>query len=137
MLNKPEEFIMAVLAGLWVVLTYFVADYTGMPTHTVLLITALTLIWAAVLFLLWQRNRVRLIWPCFLGLLIACWWPLFDWLAVKDVVNPAALGDTIIVARPWYATWTAKFIYALIPTLLAYVVLWKLKHQPAKHQITP
>ncbi len=47
---------MAILAALWVVLTYFIADYLGAPTHTALLISALTLIWALVFFILWQRN---------------------------------------------------------------------------------
>ena len=75
MLSKPEEFILAILAGLWVVLTYFLAAYTGMPTHTALLITVLTLIWAIVFFLLWQRNRVRLlagVYGLAGGLLVAC-----------------------------------------------------------------
>lgn len=136
MLNKPEELIMAVLAGLWVVLTYLLADHLGIHTHTVLLITALTLIWAVVFFLLWQRGRIRWIWPLFLGLLVACWWPALDWMAIKDIAmdNPEGL---IVLSHPWYATWTAKIIYAAIPTLAGYAVIWKLKHQPARNQMIP
>ena len=137
MLSKPEEFILAILAGLWVVLTYFLAAYTGMPTHTALLITVLTLIWAIVFFLLWQRNRVRLLWPVFMGLLVACWWPALDWLAIKDLLPLNIAADTIIVSRPWYATWTAKFIYAILPMLAGYVLIWKLKHRPARDQMIP
>ena len=48
MFKRPEELIMAVLAALWVVLTYFAASYFGAPVHTALLICTLTLIWAAV-----------------------------------------------------------------------------------------
>lgn len=137
MLSRPEEFIMAILAGLWVVLTYFLASYTDMPTHTALLITVLSLVWVIVFFLLWQRNRIRLLWPIFLGLLVACWWPALDWLAIKDVLAPGAMGETIVISKPWYATWTAKLIYAAIPMLMGYVVMWKLKTRPAQHQITP
>ena len=48
MFKRPEELIMAVLAALWVVFTYFLASYFGAPTQTALLITAFTLIWAAL-----------------------------------------------------------------------------------------
>ena len=34
MFKRPEELIMAVLAALWVVLTYFAASYFGAPVHT-------------------------------------------------------------------------------------------------------
>ncbi|MCP2041385.1 putative neutral ceramidase superfamily lipid hydrolase [Neisseria sp. HSC-16F19] len=136
MLNRPEELIMAVLAGLWVVLTYLLADYIGIHTHTALLITALSLIWAAVFFMLWQRSRIRWIWPLFLGLLVACWWPALDWLAVKDIAMDNADG-LIVLSRPWYATWTAKLIYAAIPILIGYIIIWKLSHHPARNQMIP
>ncbi len=133
MLSKPEEFILAILAGLWVVLTYFLAAYTGMPTHTALLITVLTLIWAIVFFLLWQRNRVRLLWPVFMGLLVACWWPFLDWWAVKDLVLPG--GDTIVLQRPWYASWTFKLVLAVLPVLGGYAWMWQQRRRQAP--ITP
>ena len=69
MFKRPEELIMAALAALWVVFTYFLASYFGAPTQTALLITAFTLIWAALFFILWQRNLTSMIWPVFLGLL--------------------------------------------------------------------
>ena len=129
MFKRPEEFIMAILAALWVVLTYFLADYFGAPTHTVLLITALTLIWAIVFFIVWQRNVSRLVWPLFLGLLVACWWPFLDWYAVSDILVPGASTDTIMISKPWYATWTFKLIIAAIPVLLGYAFKWKMKRK--------
>ena len=129
MFKRPEEFIMAILAALWVVLTYFLADYLGAPTHTTLLITALSLIWAIVFFIVWQRNASRLIWPLFLGLLVACWWPFLDWYAVSDILVPGASTDTIVIAKPWYATWTFKLIIAAIPVLLGYAVKGKMKRK--------
>lgn len=129
MFKRPEEFIMAILAALWVVLTYFLADYLGAPTAPTLLITALSLIWAIVFFIVWQRNASRLIWPLFLGLLVACWWPFLDWYAVSDILVPGASTDTIVIAKPWYATWTFKLIIAAIPVLLGYAVKWKMKRK--------
>ena len=129
MLKRPEEFIMAILAALWVVLTYFIADYLGAATHTALLISALTLIWALVFFILWQRNITHLIWPVFLGLLVACWWPFLDWYAVSDILVPGASSETIVIAKPWYATWTFKMIIAAIPVLAGYAVKWKFKRK--------
>ena len=66
-----------------------------------------------------------------------CWWPALDWLAIKDLLQLNAAADTIIVSRPWYATWTAKFIYAILPMLAGYVLIWKLKHRPARDQMIP
>lgn len=125
MLNRPEELIMAILAGLWVVLTYFVCAYLGMPTDTRLAITLLTLIWGIVFFLLWQRGQTRRIWPIFLGLLVACWWPMFNWISYKDLIAPGNESSTVIINLPWYATWTAKFIYSFIPIIAGYA--WKIK----------
>ncbi|WP_066567247.1 hypothetical protein [Snodgrassella sp. CFCC 13594] len=125
MFSKPEEVIMAVLAGLWVILTYFLSSYAGMPTHTALLITLFTLIWAIVFFLMWQRSQTRFIWPIFLGLLVACWWPAITWFAYKDVILPGTDMSTIILSLPWYATWTAKFIYAFIPVVVGYIIKWR------------
>ena len=43
-MKKPEEIIMAVLAALWVILTYFVLTYIGAHLETSLTITGLTLL---------------------------------------------------------------------------------------------
>ena len=83
MLNKPEEFIMAVLAGIWVVITFIICRYLHLPTDTGLLVTTLTLIWALVFFLLWQRGRTCKIWPVFLGLLVCAGGVLFTTLLLK------------------------------------------------------
>ena len=125
MFKRPEELIMLVLAVLWVILTYFLCGYFGVPAQTSLLIAALTLIWAAASFSLWQRNYSRLIWPVLLGLLVACWWPFLDWYAVKDIVVPGMEHQAIIVNKPWYAGWTFKFILALIPICAGYFFKWK------------
>ena len=125
MFKRPEELIMAVLAALWVVFTYFLASYFGAPAQTALLITTLTLIWAALFFGLWQRGHTGAIWPIFLGLLVACWWPFIDWYAISGFVTPESVNETIVLNRPWYDTWTAKIIWALIPTVLGYVYKWK------------
>ena len=122
MFKRPEELIMAVLAGLWVVLTYFAAAYFGAPGQTAMLIAVLTLVWAVLLFLLWQRDRARLLWPLFLGLLVACWWPFLDWYAAQSIVIPATSADTIVINKPWYASWTFKTILALIPTVAGYAL---------------
>lgn len=127
-LKRPEEAIMAVIAALWVVLTYFCAVYLGAPAQTALLITALTLLVMIPLFLLWQRNRAGWLWPLFLGCLVACWWPFLDWWAVKDVVMPA--GGTIVLQRPWYASWTFKMILSLLPVAAGYVWIWRRRKTP-------
>ncbi|WP_274572106.1 hypothetical protein [Neisseria leonii] len=132
MFKRPEELIMAALALLWVVFSYFAVSYLGAPAQTALLTAALTLIWATVFFLLWQRNLTRLIWPLFLGLLTACWWPVLDWFAVRGLVAPEAFGDTIIVQKPWYASWTFKLIAAAVVALSGYGFKWK---QYKKHTI--
>lgn len=126
MFKRPEELIMAALAVLWVVLTFFVASYWGLPTQTALLITVLTLVWAAVLFLLWQRNLSYHIWPVFLGLLVACWWPFWDWYAVRDIVAVGGLDESIVVSKPWYATWTFKLILAAVPIAFGYWLKWRM-----------
>ena len=125
MFKRPEEIIVLVLGLLWVVLSYFLAGYLGADTGTTLMITGLTLIWAAVCFILWQRNLSRPIWPLFLGFLVACWWPFLDWFAIKDLIVPGAESQAIVVAKPWYASWTFKNILALIPVALGYFVKFR------------
>lgn len=129
MFKRPEELIMAVLAVLWVVFTYFAADYFGAPAETSLLITTLTAIWALVFFLLWQKNRTAWLWPLFLGLLVACWWPFLDWFAIKDIVITGAQADTILIAKPWYASWVFKAIIAVLPVIGGYAVKWKIRRK--------
>ncbi|WP_373796716.1 hypothetical protein [Neisseria dentiae] len=133
MFKRPEELIVAVLAALWVVLTYLIANYFGAPAQTKLLISALTLICAAVCFVLWQRNLSRAVWPFFPGLLVACWWPYLDWVAVRDILVPGAESSAIVISKPWYASWTFKIIIAIVPVVLGYAVKWKL-HNKQKHK---
>lgn len=70
MFKRPEELIMAVLAALWVVFTYFLASYFGAPAQTALLITALTVIWAALF--LFYGNAATTAWSGRSS--SACWW---------------------------------------------------------------
>ncbi|MDF7675510.1 hypothetical protein PT286_02010 [Neisseriaceae bacterium ESL0693] len=122
MFNKPEEFIMAILAGLWVVLTFIICRYINMPTDTGLLTTALTLLWALVFFLLWQRGLSRSIWPVFLGILVICWWRAIYWSGTQIVLNGNNQAQTEI---SWYAQWPALIIYALIPVAIGYFIKWQ------------
>nr|UOP04790.1 hypothetical protein LVJ77_11665 [Conchiformibius kuhniae] len=62
MLSKPEEVIMAVLAAVWVVLTYFLAGWTGAAAKYVLLITAFSGVWAVLAFLLWKTGWAGRLW---------------------------------------------------------------------------
>ena len=114
-MKKPEEIIMAVLAALWVILTYFVLTYIGAHLETSLTITGLTLLWCVVAFVFWQKNLMAWLWPVFIGLLIACWWPFWD----------------------WYATWAFKFAIAIVPTLIAYFAAWKLAQKRKQKAVTP
>ncbi|EGV35478.1 hypothetical protein [Neisseria weaveri] len=134
MFKRPEEIILAVLAGLWVILTYLAANYLGMPMESKLTVTGFTLLWAIVCFMLWQRNLNCAVWPFFFGALVACWWPYLDWLAVRDITALSA-NDTIVIAKPWYATWTFKGIAAAIPVVIGYLVKWK--RYRARKQIFP
>ena len=76
-----------------------------------------------------------LIWALFLGSLVMCWWPYLDWFAIKDIVVPASGGEAIILNRPWYASWTFKFILSLIPVVLGYTYKWK--QAKKRHAATP
>lgn len=125
MFKRPEELIVLVLGLLWVGLTYFLNTYLGTDTQTALFITGFTLIWVAVFFILWQRNLSHAVWPLFLGFLAACWWPLLDWFAVKDLIVPGSESEAILVAKPWYAGWTFKIILALLPVALGYFIKFK------------
>lgn len=125
MFKRPEEILVLILAICWLVCTYFLAAYLGADAYTVLTITGLTLLWAAASFKLWQRNLSRHIWPLFLGFLVACWWPYLDWLAVKDIAVSDSGSQAVLIAKPWYASWTFKIILALIPTAAAYAFKWK------------
>ncbi|MGE9549195.1 hypothetical protein [Snodgrassella alvi] len=121
MLNKPEEFIMAILAGIWVVITFIICRYLQLPTDTGLLVTTLTLVWALVFFLLWQRARTRNIWPLFLGLLVMCWWRAIHHGSSEIMLNSD--GSTTKLVH-WYGSWTALIIYALIPVIAGYAFKW-------------
>lgn len=136
-MKKPEEIIMAVLAALWVIFTYFILSYNDVRTETTLTITGLTLLWAVVAFVFWQKNLMAWLWPIFVGLLIACWWPFWDWYAVKDVIDQSRIGETLLLTKPRYATWEFKFAIAIIPTLLAYVGAWKLAQKRKQKTLPP
>ncbi|PIT53377.1 hypothetical protein [Snodgrassella alvi] len=121
MLNKPEEFIMAVLAGIWVAITFIICRYLQLPTDTGLLVTTLTLVWALVFFLLWQRGRTRNIWPLFLGLLVMCWWRAIYHCSAEVIFNS---DSSITKLVHWYGSWPALIIYALIPVIGGYAFKW-------------
>ncbi|MCF7521339.1 hypothetical protein L4G92_04655 [Neisseria sp. ZJ106] len=115
MFKRPEELIVLILALAWTALSYFAAAAFSGDAYTVLLITISTAVWAAVCFLIWQRNLSRHVWPLFLGTLTACWWPLLNRLDGGNTSGEAA----------WYAGWTFKLILALIPAAAGYAYKWK------------
>lgn len=129
MFRKPEELIMAVLGALWLVATYFLADYaTYGSLKYVLMITGFTAIWAIISFVLWKHDRWMAIWPILLGALVACWWPWLDWFALKDIL-PATQDAFIVLPTPWYASWMFKSIIALIPMILGWIVQYRLRRE--------
>lgn len=123
MFQKPEEVIMVILAAAWVVLTYFLAGWTGATAKYVLLITGLTAGWAVLAFWLWKAGWADKLWPLLLGALVACWWPWLDGFALRNVVAPA--GGVLVVGKPWYASWLFKLILALLPVLGGYAHKWR------------
>lgn len=124
MFDRPEEILMAVLAALWVVATYVLASFFGASFKYIWLITGLTGIWALVSFLLWQADRAHLLWPILLGLLVACWWPYLDWIAIRNIGPSAAdVGGMIVLQKPWFASWTFKLILSALPIIGGYC--WK------------
>ncbi|MDO5058477.1 MAG: hypothetical protein Q4D82_00875 [Neisseria sp.] len=129
MFKRPEELIMAVLALVWAAFCYFAAAYLGAPGQTALLIGALNLLAALVLFVLWLRNLHRWVWPLFLGAFAACWWPFLDWLAVGgmsvDGTIAEALSTESVADMPWYAAWPFKSALAALPALAGYAVKFK------------
>lgn len=112
---------MAVLAGIWVAITFIICRYLQLPTDTGLLVTTLTLIWALVFFLLWQRGRTSNIWPVFLGLLVMCWWRAIYYSSTEIILNNDNSTSTLV---HWYGSWTALIIYALIPLIAGYGFKW-------------
>lgn len=127
MFSKPEEVIMACLAVLWVVMTYVVVRFTG-DWGTVLTVTGSTALWAAVSFVLWQVGRADKLYPLLLGGLVACWWAILDWFALRGINAPS--NNMMLLQKPWYASWWLKFILAAIPVVLGYVKMWKRSQKP-------
>ncbi len=127
MFSKPEEVIMACLAALWVVLTYVAVRFTG-HWGTVLAVTGFTALWATVVFLLWQAGKIEKLYPLALGGLVACWWSVLDWFALRGVTVPA--GDVLVMQKPWYASWWLKLTLSAIPVVLGYVRMWRNSQKP-------
>ncbi len=123
-MRKPEEFIFAIVGILWVILTFFASKYFNAPTQTAILISALTIIWCFVAFKIWQKAWLGYVWPVFLGLLVMCWWPIFDW----QVLTPMGSSESVLLVKPWYATWMFKGIIAALPVVIGYGISWKVHH---------
>lgn len=128
MFSKPEEVIMAILSALFVILTYFIAGYSGASVTYILMITGFTAIWALATFLLWQAGRIEKLYPIVLGALVACWWPWLEWFAVRGVV--ATGGEVLMVSKPWYATWWFKIVLAMLPIVIGYYRMWRKSQKP-------
>lgn len=115
MFQRPEEFIMAILAILWVILSYIVSSYLDAPAYVSLLIGALNLIWATVFFIFWQRSyAISWVYPIFISLNVACWLPLLDWIAQQHAQT--SLPPTL----PWFGSTTFQIIIVLLPMMILY-----------------
>ncbi|MDO4696612.1 MAG: hypothetical protein Q4A49_03660 [Neisseria sp.] len=125
MFKRPEELIMAILAAVWIVFTYFAASWFGAPGQTALLIAALNTVWTLVLFFLWLRGRHSLIWPLFLGLAAACWFPLLDWFAVSRLHIGGTPANDYPFETPWFASLPFKTVSAVLPVIAAYTFKFK------------
>ena len=44
---------------------------------------------------------------------------------MSKFVGPGAVADTIVINKPWFASWTFKIVLALVPTVAAYAVKYK------------
>lgn len=129
MFRKPEELIMAVLGALWIVTTYFLAQYaTQDSTQYALMITGFTALWAIVSFVFWKNERWIPVWPILLGALVACWWPWLDWFALKDIA-PVATHSMVVMQKPWYAGWIFKGVLAILPMLGGYLLKFRAQRQ--------
>lgn len=127
MFSKPEEVIMACLAAFWTVLTYVAVRFTGDWT-TVLMVTGCTAVWAVVVFLLWQAGRLGKLYPFAWGGLVACWWAVLDWFALRGVAVPA--GEVVVLSKPWYASWWLKLTLMALPIVVGYVRMWRKSQRP-------
>lgn len=122
MFNKPEEIIMAILGITWIIATYFLAGYaTNASLKYMLIITLLTTLWSVISFFLWKTNHFSWLWPILLGALAACWWPWFDWFALRNIPN---ISGVYVLQKPWYASWTFKLLISSIFMILGYLFKW-------------
>ena len=116
MLRQPEEYILFIIAIAWVALTYIICRGIGMNVIFASKITVATALWCALTFVLWQYYKARWLYPLLIGLAVACWWPLLDWLA--QTTNESGTANV-----PWYATQTCKGLLAFAPVIAGYTVL--------------
>lgn len=134
MFRTPEDLIIAVIGILWVIATYFIGYYLGADASTRWSITLFTFAWFVLSFYLWRHNLITFVWPIFLGMLIACWTPYLDWIAIRDYVAMNPGKDVIILTRPWYASLPFKLVLCSLPVLIAYLSMWKrsrIRHKAA------
>ena len=133
MFRQPEEWLMAVLAVIWVGIHYFLAGWaTAASAKYTLMITFFHALLALLAFLLWQRDKVQHILPLLLGLWVLCWTPWLDWFMLRDIV-PAADGSVLLPPRPWYALWWFKLLLVLVPVVGGYAWQWKRARKRKMH----
>lgn len=121
MFDKPEEWMVAFLSALWLVVTFFAAQYlVGEHNITVAwLITALSTLCIVVGFLAWKYDIWLKVYPIFLGLLVLCWSPLLDLFA-----SQSTLPENV-----WYTTWPVKITLALVPIIIGYALKYRREQQ--------
>ena len=121
MFDRPEELIVAVLAAVWLAITYFLAAWATLSSFKyTLMITFFTALWLLVFFQLWRKEEAFLFYPILLGLLVACWCPWLDWYMLHSVAPDANSTSVIVLNKPWYARWTFKLLLIVLPILAGY-----------------
>ncbi len=123
-MHKPEEIILAILGVLFIGgMAYFIHGYYALPLPFGLYSSLSIALWTITLFMLWKYNALTWLWPIWVGLFVACWFPLLGYWAQSTA---AGQTDAFLLTTPWYDTWTTKIILFVAPTLIAYYAAYRL-----------
>lgn len=124
MFREPEDFILIALAIVWTIVSYLLAGWLGMGWLDKLYTATTTAIWCLLLYIAWQLDYLRFLWPLFIGLFSACWWQVLHLFSAPDAPVPA------------YAQWHSKIIISAFITLLAVIYFIIKKYQRTPKTIT-
>lgn len=120
MFDQPEEWIVAFLGVLWLIITFFAAQYlVGENNVFVFRIVALSALFVVLGFLTWHHHFWLKTYPLFFGFLVFSWLPLLDSYASQASSNQST----------WYASWSVKLILTLLPIALGYALKYRRQKQ--------